>query len=132
MYNPAKGTHPSAVSNNTSPSEVDEEGNVINLGGAGFRRALRHDGGIGDTPTDSNYPSGNRRDVIEIIRPYDDVNSDHFSPNAGVWETEPKDVPDLDIYYQASGLNPIRLSTKTQENLIPIGSTFKVKKKKSR
>ena len=118
-YNPTKGTHPTAIYSNTD-----------SILGNKFRRALRHDGGIGDAPSGSNYPSGNRRDVIEIIRPYEDVNSDHFSPNAGVWETEPKDVPDLDIYYQASGLNPIRLSTKTQENIIPIGSTFKVKKRK--
>mgnify|MGYP003129746567 FL=1 len=44
-----------------------------------------------------------------------------------MWETEPKEVPDLDIYYQASNLNPIYITDKTKENVIPIGSTFTTK-----
>ena len=44
-----------------------------------------------------------------------------------MWETEPNEVADLDIYYQATGLNPIKLTAKTQENVIPIGSKFTVR-----
>jgi len=110
-YSPIHGTDPDIVTSADNPK---------------FRRALRHDAGVGTQPASSSYPSDNRKDAIQIVRPFDDVNSDHFASDAAVWETEPKEVPDLDIYYQASNLNPIYLSNKTKENLVPIGSTFKI------
>ena len=50
----------------------------------------------------------------------------NFTENPAVWETEPKESVDLDIYYQASGLIPLDLNIKTNEELLPIGSTFKL------
>ena len=111
-YNPIHGTDPNIV------TSTDD---------AKFRRALRHDAGMGAQPANSSYPTDNRKDAIQIVRPFDDVNSDHFASDAAVWETEPKEVPDLDIYYQASNLNPIYITDKTKENVIPIGSTFTTK-----
>jgi len=76
-----------------------------------YRRALNHD-----------YTD---KDVIDIL--VSDVNSfgsGTFTENPGVWETEPKETVDLDIYYQASGLIPIKLDSSTNEEYIPIGSTF--------
>ena len=113
-YNPTKGTDPQDITSNHSGE----------LNSGNFRRALRHDGGFGDTPV-GIYPTGNRKDTIEIVRPLEATNSDHYAADSGVWETEPNEVPDLDIYYQATGLNPIRLTAKTKENVIPIGATFK-------
>jgi hypothetical protein len=77
-------------------------------------RALRHD--------------GDSFDVIEIIEPAlgnDFVDS--FTENPAVWEVEPKESVDIDIYYQASGLMPLVLNSETNEEYIPIGSTFVTK-----
>ena len=48
----------------------------------------------------------------------------------GVWETEPKESVELDIYYQAGGLIPLKLNDYTNEEYLPIrnsglnGTTF--------
>jgi len=42
--------------------------------------------------------------------------------NPAIWETEPKESTDLDIYYEVGGKNPIRLNEKTIETAIPLGS----------
>jgi len=80
-------------------------------------RALRHDG--------SDF------DAIQILTPTtvdDDGNdiSGGFTRNPAVWETKPKESVDIDIYYQASDIIPLRLKSSKNENedLIPSGSTF--------
>jgi hypothetical protein len=42
--------------------------------------------------------------------------------NPAIWETEPKESTDLDIYYEVGGKNPILLNEKTIEAAIPLGS----------
>jgi len=42
--------------------------------------------------------------------------------NPAIWETEPKESTDLDIYYEISGSNPITLSSDTIKTVLPIGS----------
>jgi len=44
--------------------------------------------------------------------------------NPAVWETEPKETTDLDIYYEASGYNPLVLNDDTKNIAIPVGSTI--------
>ena len=64
-------------------------------------------------------------DIIEIIEPsLGNDTEDNFTENPAVWEVEPRESVDLDIYYQASGLQPIMLNHETNEEYIPIGSTF--------
>ena len=46
-----------------------------------------------------------------------------LSSNPAIWETEPKDTTDLDIYYEISGYNPLILDGETIRTFIPIGST---------
>ena len=46
-----------------------------------------------------------------------------LSTNPAIWETEPKESTPLDIYYEASGLNPLKLDSDTASMFIPIGST---------
>jgi len=57
-------------------------------------------------------------DFIEAVEIEDELPS-----NPAIWETEPKESADLDIYYEASGLNPILLTDDTKSLAIPIGST---------
>jgi len=45
-----------------------------------------------------------------------------FPDNPAIWETEPKDSTDLDIYYEASGYNPLVLTEETINFVIPINS----------
>ncbi len=95
-YNPVQGT------------KKAQEGGPTNSQGA-YRRALHHDA------TD--------KDEIHILTPVTTGGS-LFIQDSAIWETEPKDTAELDIYYQASGLNPIHLTEETNEEFIPIGSTF--------
>ena len=63
------------------------------------------------------------KDVIELLGIYvDDTGKPTNEP--AVWETEPRTNVDLDIYWQASGLIPLRLNQRTNEELIPLGATF--------
>ena len=47
------------------------------------------------------------------------------SNNPAIWETEPKEDIDMDIYYEASGCIPINPDHTENELLLPIGSTFR-------
>jgi len=40
--------------------------------------------------------------------------------NPAIWETEPKETPDLDIYYEASGLIPFEINSDTMSTMIPL------------
>jgi len=60
---------------------------------------------------------------IEFLEP---IEAESELPiNPAVWETEPKKNTDLNIYYEASGLNPILLTDDTKNLAVPIGSTVK-------
>ena len=69
-------------------------------------------------PTDSNVCSINPETLglgvstfLNFQQNYVSENSSLLSDNPAVWETEPKDTSDLDIYYEASNAIPIRLDT---------------------
>ena len=49
-----------------------------------------------------------------------------ISTNPAIFETEPKEDLDLDIYYEATSKIPTRLTLKDRELFIPIGSTLQV------
>ena len=44
------------------------------------------------------------------------------SKNPAIWETEPKETAELDIYYEASEAMPLNINEKTIERFIPRGS----------
>ena len=46
--------------------------------------------------------------------------------NAAVWETEPKESVDLDLYYEASDAIPMKLNIDNAFNYIPINSEIKI------
>jgi hypothetical protein len=51
-----------------------------------------------------------------------DVQEEILPPNPAVWETEPKESTDLDIYYEISGSKAISLTPSTVKTVIPINS----------
>ena len=58
--------------------------------------------------------------TIEFLQ---EIEGDSELPdNPAIWETEPKENTPLDIYYEASGLNPIVLQEDTKHLAIPLGS----------
>ena len=59
--------------------------------------------------------------MLEPIDEYDDGGI--LPPDPYVWETEPKEDTDLDIYYEISENNPLELNQNTIQTAIPIGST---------
>ena len=49
---------------------------------------------------------------------------DVLPSNPAIWETEPKENIDLDIYYEASNYNPLQLNSLTSSIVVPIGSSM--------
>jgi len=114
-YSPVKGTGGRHL--NTATGLYGGDGPAA--GTEDYRRALWHD-------------LTGARDTIEILQVYSDsATGGNYTNNPGIWETEPKETVDLDIYYQASGLIPLELNQTTDEELIPVeannigGTTFK-------
>jgi len=64
---------------------------------------------------------GPRFQLISEIQPLEVL-----SENPAIWETEPKESKDLDIYYEASGAIPISVNPSNIHEAIPIGSIVRV------
>jgi len=65
--------------------------------------------------------------VIDIVDRVDTLfDSETITTNSAMWETEPKESIDLDIFYEASNAIPLRLNEKNTSEFAPIGSTVKV------
>ena len=65
---------------------------------------------------------GYNLDFIEVVDLDANLQS-AISENPAIWETEPKEAVDLDLYYEASGLNPLHLDTYYSGlQVAPIGS----------
>ena len=60
--------------------------------------------------------------TMEFIEPFEDEKG--IPENPAIWETEPKDIPELDVYYEASGLIPINLDNETLRTVIPTRSSY--------
>ena len=106
-YNPVTGTNPPAQGGPAYDNAEDK-----------YRRALHHD--LSETTQ------------IQILEPHYSSSGSaggggKFVTNPAVWETEPKESVDLDIYYQVSDLIPLELNSKTNEEFLPVGSTFNAK-----
>ena len=105
-YSPIKGTNPNYWSSGAEYASSPDR-----------RRAIHH-----DFPSNSDGPY----DAIQIYESIQLFAQDqsHFKSSPSVWETIPPESVDLDIYYQASGLIPLTLKNRTNEEYIPIGSTI--------
>jgi len=58
--------------------------------------------------------------TMEFIEVKED--DDELSANPAIWETEPKESTDLDIYYEISDNNAISLTPTTIKTVLPVGS----------
>jgi len=58
-------------------------------------------------------------ETLELIE-----REDVLPSNPAIWETEPKNNVDLDIYYEASGYNPLYINNDTKSLAVPIGSSI--------
>ena len=60
---------------------------------------------------------------FQFLEPkYNESTKQKISDNPAIWETEPKESADLDIYYEASSIMPLSLDDKNNESFIPVGS----------
>ena len=114
-YSPIKGTNPNLWADQAAYQTSSE-----------FRRAVYHDWPHQAQEHDwvSNPVSEPRFDKIEIYEHVTLFQQDrsNYKTSPSVWETIPPESVDLDIYYQASGLIPLTLKNRTNEEYIPIGS----------
>ena len=75
--------------------------------------------------TNSGSTNGAEDDVaigIEFISPRTVENRPLISDNPAMWETEPKENIDLDLYHEASQVYPTKLTAENNELYVPKGS----------
>ena len=65
-------------------------------------------------------------DAIEFIEPDAQLSAGKVSQVPAIWETEPKDNVDLDIYYEASQAYPINITKKTRELFAQVGNRVEI------
>ena len=63
---------------------------------------------------------------LQFIEEYDQDRVEPISQFPAIFETEPKEDVDLDIYYEASGKIPTSLKDGDGSQLVPIGSTMNI------
>ena len=79
--------------------------NFVNSGGTAYSNYLDTTNGA-----DNDTPS-----AIQFLEPNENEDDQLVSSNPAIWETEPKENVDLDIYYEASSCYDISLHGTTQE-----------------
>ena len=64
--------------------------------------------------------------TFEILQNVTNTNSpdDSFTEDPALWETEPKEDVGLDIYYEVGRTYPMKFDFRTNEQLIPVGSSI--------
>ena len=62
-----------------------------------------------------------------IEQKYSGTSNTKVSENPAIWETEPKETADLDIYHEASGVIPLFINEKSNEIFAPLGSVVTCK-----
>ncbi len=61
---------------------------------------------------------------LEFVKPYSVDDGNPISTNPAIFETEPKEDIDLDIYYEASNKIPTNLTFKNKYRIISVGDVF--------
>ena len=96
--------------------EVDKDISDVTIGGIPLLDRNTTTGVGVNAGAASNFP-------IQFITPrYSVAKKQIISDNPAIWETEPKESAELDIYYEASDCIPLVLNDKNFKRFIPIGS----------
>ena len=66
-------------------------------------------------------PDANTSTKIQFLQEDPRVLTGKVSKQPAIWETEPKETADLDIYYETNSLIPTKINEKTREVFAPIG-----------
>ena len=78
----------------------------INIGSFDPRR-MRHD--------------GTEETIIELLEPSTSENGDFISKNPAIWETEPKEAVDVDLYFELGNAYPVEYNFRNNEIFFPVG-----------
>ncbi len=81
-------------------------------------------------PMSAYTHDGRTASIIDIVSPdttFGVDSSEFASEDPAIWETEPKENVELDIYYEASGAIPLNVTHRNNELLIPLFSTFQTR-----
>ena len=78
-------------------------------------------GPSGKNPIGKICAVGYTLEFLGVIEPEEQV----ISTNPAIFETEPKDVKDLDIYYETTGAIPINFDQSNIQDAFPIGTIIK-------
>jgi len=78
-------------------------------------------------PRSAILHDGTESSLISIVEPaFSEGSTLDFKTGNAVWETEPKENVDLDLYYEATDALPIKLSQENIESFCPTESPIKV------
>jgi len=96
----------------------NENGNGIGVDGQQYSPI------VSDPSGNSAYTAASSTNAIniEFIQPWSEDDQVPFTSNPAVWETEPKERTELDIYYEASQAYPINLDFTANEQFVKYGS----------
>ena len=98
---------------------------AIGSGPSGYRPDMGTALGADTTVTALRH-DGTQQDVIEIMTRYtSEREGSYYTDNPAVWETEPKEDVELDIYWEASPKIPLYVNKESQENFIQRGDVFR-------
>ena len=76
------------------------------------------------TSTTTSGINGTNPTRLEFVRPYSSDGENPISTNPAIFETEPKEDTNLDIYYEASNKIPTNLTFKNKYRIISVGDVF--------
>jgi hypothetical protein len=94
--------------------------NAMGMSGTGFYDEVTLPNSNGNQRTDK---APRIMPVLYTLEFVEEIEKEAGLPNnPAIWETEPKITPPLDIYYEASGYNPLVLTEETKYIALPIGS----------
>ena len=77
-------------------------------------------------PIDGSTLDANTSAGIEFVDVDLDAVQDTLVTNPAIWETEPRETADLDIYYEASQAYPININKNNRELYAPVGCRIEV------
>ena len=77
-------------------------------------------------PVDGIKLGAETANPLEFVIEDFELSAGETTQQPAIWETEPKDNVDLDIYYEASQPYPIKLTKETRELFAPVGSKVEI------